>query len=553
MEVNERSVNNAAPAVPPTAPQESQPPQQVETVAPPERKNLVTLIREWPLSRKIATAAVLVVSILLFAVLIYQAQTANQQLLYANLPLNDAAQVVTWLKNQKTPYTLKNGGRDVWIPADLIYQTRLDLAANGLPSGGGVGFEVFDKQNFALTDYVQKVNHTRALQGELARTITSLAPVENTRVHLALPEKRLFRKQQKKATASVIVTLVPGKSLDQKQVQGIVHLVAGSVTDLEPDNVKVIDSNGMVLEREKKRDENQIFSADMLAFQQEVEHRMEIRVQDLLDKTMGQDNAMVRISATLDFAKVEKTQELFDAEEPVIRSEQVNEQSSSTATAGGIPGVQSNLQGIAPGGGTAGPGNSTSSRTTNYEISKTISKIVNPVGTITKLSVSVLVADKVEVDEDGKVTATTPRSEEELASIRNMVSSAIGILPERGDMINVISMPFVATDETQNIPADKESGSLYQYLPFVKYGLILLGMFMIYLLLIRPIIKTMKGEVQKHYKTVEQLEREQQPVIEAEPEEPPLPVDDAITALRREVQQNQVPTAFIIKNWIQEG
>lgn len=549
MEVDERIANNQA-----TAPGQAPPPaEQAGPPVPPARKSVVTLIREWPLSRKIATFAILVISILLFAVLIYQARTANQQLLYANLPLNDASQVVTWLKNQNMTYTLKNGGRDVWIPADQLYQTRLDLAANGMPSGGGVGFEVFDKQNFALTDYVQKVNHTRALQGELSRTITSLAPVESTRVHLALPEKRLFKNQQKKATASVIVTLIPGKSLDQKQVQGIVHLVAGSVTDLEADSVKVIDSNGMVLEIEKKPDETQLFSADMLAFQQEVEHRMEMRVQDLLDKTMGKDNAMVRISATLDFAKVEKTQELFDAEEPVIRSEQVNQESSGTSGTGGIPGVQSNLQGNALGQTTTGPSTSNNSRITNYEISKTISKIINPVGTVTNLSVSVLVADKVTLDAEGKVETITPRNAEELTSIQNMVSTAIGILPERGDMINVISMPFVETKDVADIAPGVESGGVYQYLPFIKYGLIVLGVALIYFLLVRPILKTMKGEVQKHYKTVEQLEREQQLVIDEEPVEPPLPIDDAITALRREVKQNQVPTAFIIKNWIQEG
>ncbi len=289
------------------------------------RDNILTIVQRWPLSRKIATAVVLVFSVALFAVLIIQARTADQQLLYANLSMADAANVVAWLKNQKVSYSLRNGGKDIWASADQIYQLRLDLAANGMPSGGGVGFEVFDKQSFALTDYVQKVNHTRALQGELARTITSLAPVESTRVHLALPEKRLFKDQQKSATASVILTLVPGKSLDQQQVQGIIHLVAGSVPDLDPENVKVIDSSGVVLNFKQKSEEETLLTVDMLEYQQEVEHRMEMRVQALLDKTMGRDNGMVRISASLDFAKVEKTEELFDPEEPVIRSEQVNQ------------------------------------------------------------------------------------------------------------------------------------------------------------------------------------------------------------------------------------
>ncbi len=518
------------------------------------RDNILTIVQRWPLSRKIATAVVLVFSVALFAVLIIQARTADQQLLYANLSMADAANVVAWLKNQKVSYSLRNGGKDIWASADQIYQLRLDLAANGMPSGGGVGFEVFDKQSFALTDYVQKVNHTRALQGELARTITSLAPVESTRVHLALPEKRLFKDQQKSATASVILTLVPGKSLDQQQVQGIIHLVAGSVPDLDPENVKVIDSSGVVLNFKQKSEEETLLTVDMLEYQQEVEHRMEMRVQALLDKTMGRDNGMVRISASLDFAKVEKTEELFDPEEPVIRSEQVNQETTGVDTTGGIPGVQSNLQGNEFGQTDTTPPTSKQSRITNYEISKTISRIVNPVGEIKKLSVSVLVADRVKLDDKGALVSTTPRTAEELQAIEDMVSTAIGLVPARGDMINVASMPFIASGEDTIEEAPLPRNLLYEYVPFIKYGLIGLAGLLVYFLLVRPVVKTMKGEVKQHYKTVEQLEQEQreQAALE-EPEEPPLPVDDAITALRKEVAKNQVPTAFILKNWIQEG
>lgn len=531
---------------------------ETTTSQPPavaRKKNMLQLVQEWPLTRKIATGAVLLISIALFALLIIQARTADQQLLYANLAMNDAAEVVTWLKNQKIDYTLKNGGKDIWIPANQIYQSRLDLAANGMPTGGGVGFEIFDKQSFALTDYVQKVNYTRALQGELARTISSLAPVESTRVHLALPEKRLFKNQQKSGTASVIVTLVPGKQLDQQQVQGVIHLVAGSVTNLSPEDVKVIDSSGVVLELEKQKDDSQVFSGEMLEYQQEVEHRMEMRAQTLLDKTMGTDNAMVRISATLDFSKVEKTEELFDSEEPVIRSEQVSEEISRSENDGGVPGVEANLQGNVFGETTTDPTSAKNSRTTNYEISKTINRIINPVGNITKLSVSVLVADKIEADGEGKAKQPVPRTPEELQSIENMVASAIGLVAERGDVINVISMPFVTTPAQAGVEAPEVANSLYQFIPLVKYGLIALGVLLLYFLLIRPVVKTMKGEVKQHYKTVDQLEQEQKLLQQqqSEPEIPAEPVDETITQLRREVGQNQIPTAFIIKNWIQEG
>ncbi len=534
-----------------------QSPQTDNIPEPPPAKSrvgtLLELIKKWPTSRKIALAAVTLISIAVFAIIIIQARTADYQLLYANLNETDASSVVNWLKNQKTPYQLKNNGKNIWIPAPLIYETRLDLAGNGLPKGGGIGFEVFDKQSFALTDYVQKVNYTRALQGELSRTISSLEPVESARVHLAIPEKRLFKNQQKPATASVIVNLLVGRELDKKQVQGIVHLVSGSITGLEPGNVTVIDANGVVLDYDDPAEKDQLLSVDMLSFQQEVEKRLQMRAQDLLDKTMGKDKAMVRITATLDFAKVEKTQELFDSEEPVIRSQQTTSESSGSQVSGGIPGVQSNLQGNSLGPNVPGSNSSKSSQVTNYEISKTISKIVNPVGNITNLSVSVLIADKYEINEDGSPGKLIPRTDAELESIKNMISAALGLVAERGDVINVISMPFSASPEedlkAEAIPANL----LYEYLPYVKIGLIVLGLFLGYLFLIRPIVKTMRGDLEQHYKTVEQLEKERLALLNQVPEEPPVPVDDAVVTLRRDVARDPIPTSYIIKNWIQEG
>ncbi|MBV5306513.1 MAG: flagellar M-ring protein FliF [Desulfobulbaceae bacterium] len=517
-----------------------------------ERKNILRLIAEWPLSRQLALAGVALISIALFAVIIVQSQTATQQLLYANLNETDAGSVVNWLKGQKIPYQLKNDGKNIWVPADKLYETRLELAASGLPSGGGVGFEIFDKQSFALTDFVQKVNYTRALQGELARTISSLGPVEATRVHLALPEKRLFENQQKPATASVIVTLKSGQTLDKDQVQGVVHLVAGSVTGMNPENVKVIDASGKELSSTKKEDSDQSLSLDMLAFQQEVEQRMEARALNLLDKTLGVDKSMVRVSATLDFAKVEKTQELFDADDPVIRSEQQQQEVSSSQSSGGVPGVQSNLQGNAPEQAKTGPSSSKNSRTTNYEISKTISKTINPVGSITKLSVSVLVADKIIPGKDKEPATTQPRTEEELKSLENMVTSALGLVKTRGDSLNIVSMPFTEPPKDVAIAEGTPANKLYEYLPFIKYGLIGVGVLLIYFLLIRPVIKTLKGEVTQHNKTVADMEREQAapPMEEAEPEVLP---DEMILHMRKDIARNQVPTAYIIKNWIQEG
>jgi len=521
-----------------------------------KRKNILSLVREWPLNRKIALGLITTISIALFTFLIIQARVADYQLLYANLSEADAGSVVNWLKTQNIPYQLKNGGKNIWIGADRIYDTRLDLAANGLPNGGDVGFEIFDKQSFALTDYVQKVNYTRALQGELSRTITSLDPVESTRVHLAIPEKRLFKNQQKNPTASVIVSLTHGRQLSLDQVQGILNLVAGSVTGLTPENVKIIDSSGFVLDAGNKKNDEKLLSVDMLSFQQDVEHRLEMRAQDLLDTIMGKNKAMVRVTAALDFAKVEKTQELYDADEPVIRSEQVNQESSGTQTTGGIPGVQSNLQGSSGSLSSSEPPSSMSSRTTNYEISKTISKIVNPVGTIKSLSVSILVADRLVTDENSEEASSVPLTDEELESIEKMVASALGIIPERGDIINVVSMPFSEDPVEEMVVQQLPQNLVYQYLPAIKILLVAIGALLFYFLLIRPIIKTMKGEVTEHYKTVDELEREREMQYQAEQEELSRSMihdEDQVVRLRKDVMRNAVPTAYIIKNWIQEA
>lgn len=530
-------------------------------IAIPERKKLLVVLKEWPISRKIALASVALISIALFALIIIQARTADYQLLYANLSPKDAGSIVTWLKGEKIDYQLKNNGKNIWISANQLYETRLDLASSGLPSGGGVGYEIFDKQSFALTDFVQKVNYTRALQGELARTITSLAPVENARVHLALPAKRLFKNQQKNATASIIVTLGKGKKLQKNQVQGIIHLVSGAVEGLAADGVTVINSQGKVLEGTRQENDEERFSVDMLLYQQEMERRLEKRAQDLLDKTMGYGQAMVRVTANLDFSKVEKTEEIFDSEEPVIRSEQTASESTGSNSAGGIPGVESNLQGPGAGQTGSGPASSKNSRTTNFEISKTISKTIQPVGTINSISVSVLVADKIikEKDEENNVTTET-RTEEELKSIEAMIASALGLDKKRGDVINMTSMPFMEKPEDTLLAEAMPTNLLYEYLPLVKIGLLSFGALLFYFLLIRPIIKTMKGDVTKHNDQVAELEKaaeelnkakERARIQEIEDDEEIEP--DSILTIRHKVMRNHVPTAYIVKNWINEG
>lgn len=527
---------------------------------------LVDTVAGWPISRKIALAAVTVITLGLFAFIIVQARTADYQLLYGNLPDSDASAVVDWLKAHNVPYQLTNNGHNVLTPVRDVHETRLSLASAGLPQGGGVGFEIFDKQSFALTDFVQKVNYSRALQGELARTIASLGPVETARVHLALPEKRLFKDQQKLATASVIIKLAPGKRLSEAQTEGIVHLVSSSIEGLDPGQVTVIDQNGNVLSRMADKGGAGALSPDMLEFQTTVEKRLEDRAQGLLDKSLGAKNAMVRVSAALDFAQSEKTEETFSPDEPVIRSEQTSEEKSGSEITGGVPGVQSNLEGNTNQSAGASPPSSKAQRTTNYEISKVVSKTTNPVGTVTKLSVSVLVADKVVPGKDKEPAKTEARSETELKALEGMISSALGLDKNRGDKIEVTSMPFLESAEAGESEG-AAANQLYQYMPFIRYGLLALGCAFLYLFLIRPLIKTLNRDVTQHYKTVEAMQAEQagggksgagptgagtlvggtayRDAMETLPEDP-------LEKVRKGVEIDPVFTAHVLRGWIHE-
>ncbi|MCK4501820.1 MAG: flagellar M-ring protein FliF, partial [Desulfuromonadales bacterium] len=404
-----------------------------------KKKSLLDVIMAWSLARKLSLIGAAVVSVVLFGLIIMQSQVADYNLLFANLPSRDAASVVDWLKGHKIPYRLTDGGRDIMIPADKVYEARIQLAGSGLTSEG-VGFEIFDKQSFGMTDFAQKINYRRALQGELMRTISSLAPVEAARVHLALPEKRLFKNQQQVATASVIVKLTSGRSLKESQLQGIIHLVAGSVEGLESENVTVVDSSGKALSKSNVDAVAGPATPGMLNYQQTLQQRLENSAQSLLDRALGAGNSLVRVNVAVDFDQREKVEESLDPKGAVIVSEQSSVEEGSSEISSGVPGVVSNLGGGAAATATTTPASRTE-ETVNYELSKVVSKTVESVGTLKTLSVSVLVADRVTPGANGEQPTSAPRSVEELQGIEKMVRTALGISDTRGDQISVVSMP----------------------------------------------------------------------------------------------------------------
>ncbi len=512
------------------------------------KPNLLQVIKNWPRSRQISLGVVAAVSLLFFTLLLIQARRVDYQLLFGNLDARDAAAVVTRLKEQKVPYRLKSGGTAIHIPSNRVYETRLELAGSGLPQGGGVGFEIFDKQSFGMTDFAQKINYQRALQGELARTIASLEPVETARIHLALAERRLFREQQEKTTASVIVKLIPGGQLNEGQIQGIVNLVAGSVEGLDAGQISVIDANGRVLSRTPHNDMDSPLSPGMQRYQQILEARLENRAQSLLDRALGVGNSLVQITATLDFSQREHLEEAYDPARSAVRSEQATTERSANSVNGGVPGVESNLN---EDRGTAGVNSSDrTEETTNYEVSKTVSKVIEPVGSIQSLSVAVLVADRQLAGEEPGPSTFEPRSAEELASIEQMVRSALGLSNQRGDQITVISRPFENDFYGISGPEAPTGFEIYRYMPLIRYGLLSVAALFFYLLLLRPMIKTLRseGKMIEHYKTVEQLESE----LSGRPLQLEGPHADTLK-LREEMMKSENLSAQVIKTWLKEG
>jgi flagellar M-ring protein FliF len=354
--------------------------------------------------------------------------------LYTNLVPQDGAAIIKELEAVKIPYRISGGGSVIEVPRGLVYQTRMKLAGKGMPAGGVVGFEIFEKSPFGVSEFNQQVNYLRAMQGELSRTINSLAAVQSSRVHVAIPSRSSFLGPEEKPSASVVVDLRPGYHLSPDQVQGIVNLVAGSVPKLSVEKVTVIDSSGRPL-----RDlvpalastEAEKLNALKVKFEQEVERRVET----MLDPVLGPGKVVVRASVQLSLQETQMTKEEFDPENRVVRSQRQSSDDGGLKS-GGVPGVQSNVPGGEAGNMSAESGSKRSSELVTYEVGRTMSRISEPRGQVQKLSVAVLVDGKYEKD---KYVA---RTAEEMEMIKGVVKRAVGFDAERGDEIEVATVAF---------------------------------------------------------------------------------------------------------------
>src|SRR5581483_9029033 len=328
--------------------------------------------------------------------------------LFTNLSESDAAAIVQELRAQKVEYQLDDGGRAVLVPAEKLYDLRLALASRGLPAGGGVGFEVFDKQSLGQTDFLQHLNYQRALQGELARTISQLGGVESARVHLAIPERSLFVSRDRRPSASVVVKLASGRTLARSQIDGIVHLVAASVEGMDADSVTVVDESGHGLTQDRRGVDATGASSAALEYQQAIERDLGERVESMLAAVVGRDRAIARVAATLDFSRVERTEETYDPDKTALKSTHTTrEQNAGARPAGGVAGAQANLTNEKPQPAEPGEGPKSERRdeAQNFEVSKVVSRTVGAAGSVKQLSVAVLI-DGTYAEQGGKKVFT---------------------------------------------------------------------------------------------------------------------------------------------------
>ncbi len=521
--------------------------------------NMIDSLKGAGSGKSIMILAALAMVVAGLAVVFLWGYKPEYQVLYSRLSPSDSGAVIDKLREQSIPYRVE--GSSISVPAEKVYETRMELAGQGLPQGGGVGFEIFDKTSFGVTQFVQKVNYKRALQGELSRTISQLNGIESVRVHLAIPEKGVFLQDKKGARASIVVKLKPGHTLTPGNVNAIVHLVANSFENLSAEHVAVVDTQGRMYTRGTKEDDGMRLAATKLENRVTMEKDMESRVQTMLEKALGDGKVVARVSMIVDTKRIERTEESYDPESQVVRSEQINkEKSTGPAGSGGVPGVLSNVPGGAGGSQAGMPSKrQTQAETINYEINKVVSRVIEPVNTIKSLSVSVLIDGSydIAVDEDGEETRTyVPRSAEEIALFTNMVKVAVGFSEERGDKVSVVNMPF----ETDFVapPADIEKASLLppQVLPsIIKYASMAIVSIVSILFLFRPMIRKLledRGPVMGAYSAQAGLPAGAggEPALEAGLEMPKQ--DNTMTNIKKVVRENPTQTAMVIKNWVKE-
>jgi flagellar M-ring protein FliF len=463
----------------------------------PLLSQLKQLNEKLTLNQKISIVALAAAIVTGLGLLVYFMGQEEYQTLYSGLNAEEASTVVARLKDLKVPYQLADAGRHIRVPKPRIDELRIQLASEGLPQTGKIGFEIFDKTNLGMTEFLEKVSYKRALEGELARTILSLKEVAQARVHLVLPKESLFQEKSEPTKASVVIKLNAGRQISDMMVSGIVHLVSSAVEGLSPQNVTVVDIAGRMLSA-KQGGPEETLTATQLELKGRYEKDLKLKVVSILEPVVGEGRVKADTWVTLNFNRSEQTEEKFNPRETPIRSQQKTEEQIQPSGAGpaGVPGTSSNQAAPTPNfipiTGRGQTSSSKRSETTNYEISKLVRHTVEPVGGVRKLSVAVIVDDAVRLEKgpDGAtVKKTVPRTAEELKKIRDLIGSAVGFDASRGDQLTVENIAFEATPGLDEVkPGFYEKWKdLIQ--PAIRYGAFIVLFVLVYFLMIRPVTK----------------------------------------------------------------
>lgn len=392
--------------------------------------------------QRILLAGLTASGILAFILMVVWLNSPDYKVLYSKLNAEDAARVVEDLKANKVPYELADNGTTVLIPAESVYEQRLKQAGEGTLRGTGIGFEIFDDTKIGQTDFVQRINYQRALQGEISRTIAEYPQIEKARVHLVLPSKSLFIEEQKKASASVVLTMASGAQLDPKQIQGIVNFVAMSVEGLDKNMITITDTEGKVLYQSKGDDSLDAQASAQMDMKSSFERNAENRIEQLLQPILGgHDKAIAKVNATLDFSQKTIRKESYDPDKTVVRSENRSQETVAGRANVDAAVPEANFRGDGFTGTQSSQQGTRETRVTNFEIDKVEQNIISPVGELQKLSVAVAVDGTYEKKPEGGFNFI-PRSQEELDRIKQLVSNAVGLDAERGDSIEVSTFSF---------------------------------------------------------------------------------------------------------------
>ena len=494
-------------------------------------------------------------------------QTPDYRVLYSNLSDRDGGAIIEALQQLNVPYKFSEGGGALLVPANQVHEMRLRLASQGLPKGSLAGFELMENQKFGTSQFLEQVNYQRALEGELARSMQTLAAVQAARVHLALPKPSVFVKEQLKPSASVVLSLYPGRTLDAGQINGIVHLISSSVADMPAKNVTVLDQSGSLLSAAKEGGSDALDPAQ-LKYRHQLELDYSKRIEAIVAPLVGASNVHAQITADIDFAQAEQTAEFYKPNptpaDATLRSQQTVESLSGAGqNAAGVPGALSNQPPVpatapivnpasavtaAAGGGSS---NMHKEATTNYEVDRTIRYTKLPVGGIKRLSVAVVVNNRTITDKNGK-TSSKALSDAEKAEITALVKEAMGFDANRGDTLNVLNSAFNVDKEAPlaDVPLWKQPEMIALAKDVMKYLLIAgIGLYLIFGV-IRPAIRNFNA-------TMKRVEENSMPQPEAEVVDGQFVVpgsqheyEQKLQAVKNMANQDPKIVASVVKEWV---